>query len=62
MSFGCGVLRWTPDAFWSATLCELEGAAYAFAPPHGQPMHRAGLVGLMSSFPDEPTVSDLHGV
>ncbi len=62
MSFGCGVLRWTPEALWSATLSELETAACTFVQPQEQPMRRVGLAGLMANYPDTRTASDLDGV
>ncbi len=62
MSFGFGVLRWTPEALWSATLSEMEGAASVFVVPEQQPMPLTGLTGLMARFPDEQRARDLDGV
>jgi len=54
-AFGLGVLRWPPDAFWSATPAELLAAAGAMAGPAGLAPGRGDLAALMARFPD-------HGV
>ena len=52
-AFGLGVLRWPPDAFWSATPAELLAAAGALAPPAAKAAPtRAELAALMARFPD----------
>jgi uncharacterized phage protein (TIGR02216 family) len=52
IGFGLGVLRLSPDAFWSMTPREL---AYAIETMTGRtaPLDREGLTQLMKSFPDE---------
>lgn len=54
MAFGLGLLRLSPEAFWSMTLQEfaaaLRGAKGEFAPL--APLDAAGLHGLMMLFPD----------
>ena len=54
MAFGFGVLRLSPDAFWSLTPRELASASDGV---HGRarvapPTSRATLARLMAAFPD----------
>jgi len=56
MGFGLGVLRLSPDAFWSMTPRELTAAARALygtgtAIP---PMDSAALADLRTRYPDNP--------
>jgi uncharacterized phage protein (TIGR02216 family) len=52
IGFGLGVLRLSPDAFWSMTPRELAFAIRALRGPAHEPMERAAFDGLMAKFPD----------
>ena len=53
MAAGFGLLRLSPDAFWSMTPKELKAALGALAgPAAGGPPDRGNLARLMQSFPD----------
>lgn len=53
MRVGLGVLRLSPNAFWSMTPREFAAACSAFEGPAAEPaMARADLEALMARFPD----------
>jgi len=52
MSFGLGVLRLPPDAFWKMSPRELASAWGALVGDHRGPLDRPGLETLMERFPD----------
>ncbi len=51
MRFGFGVLRLSPDAFWSLSVRELHAAMEAHAPQRPTP-ERADLTALQERYPD----------
>jgi uncharacterized phage protein (TIGR02216 family) len=53
MGFGFGVLRLSPQAFWSMTPRELAAAIEAVHGPAAVPMERSALTDLMQRFPDD---------
>jgi uncharacterized phage protein (TIGR02216 family) len=63
MAFGLGLLRLSPEAFWSMTLPEfaaaLRGVKGEFASV--APLDAAGLHGLMTMFPDGTGETDHDG-
>lgn len=60
MAFGLGLLRLSPEAFWTMTLPEfgaaLRGAKGEFATI--TPLDAASLQGLMKMFPDDSKEGD----
>jgi uncharacterized phage protein (TIGR02216 family) len=52
MSFGLGVLRLSPDAFWRMTPRELAIAARAIFGAAPAPLDRSTFFDLMKRFPD----------
>ncbi len=52
IGFGFGVLRLSPQAFWSMTPRELALAIEAVRAPSVRPMDRDAFAALMSAFPD----------
>ena len=59
MAFGLGHLRWTPDAFWSATPHEILAAIEAHRPPSaGEAPSRTTLDALMRAHPDPASRKD----
>lgn len=54
MSFGLGVLRLSPVAFWSMTMVEISAAMSVFlgAGNGADAMNRQNLAHLMAAFPD----------
>jgi len=63
MSFGLGRLRWSPDAFWSATPCEILAAIEAWRPSQDiAPPSRVVLDALMRAHPDakQPIMTTEH--
>ncbi|MFK7945446.1 MAG: rcc01693 family protein [Paracoccaceae bacterium] len=56
MRLGLGVLRLSPDTFWTMTpielLAALQGAGFV---PIGGAMDRSALDTLMNAYPDSPT-------
>ena len=52
MSFGFGVLRLSPSAFWAMTPREFERAVNLTLPKRGEAPGRAVLSRLMAAFPD----------
>lgn len=56
MEFALGILGWTPDAFWDATLPELFAAMDGWNKIHGgneeEYMNRDELEEMMKRFPD----------
>lgn len=63
MAFGLGLLRLSPEAFWTMTLPEfaaaLRGAKGEFAPV--APLDATGLHALMMMFPDGTGETDHDG-
>jgi uncharacterized phage protein (TIGR02216 family) len=57
MGFGLGVLRLTPDAFWSMTPRELAAAMEAVFGPQAAPLDRASFAVLQARFPDATAIS-----
>lgn len=53
MRLGFGVLRLSPEAFWSMTPRELAAAADPFGEGAAAPMDRAAFEALRARFPDE---------
>jgi len=57
MKFALGTLKWTPDAFWNATISEVmaasEGHSAQFKTPSSNPMKPDELEEMMKQFPDE---------
>jgi uncharacterized phage protein (TIGR02216 family) len=53
MRLGFGVLRLSPDAFWSMTPRELAAAADPLGEGVAAPMGRAELEALRARYPDE---------
>jgi len=57
MALGLGLLRLSPQSFWSMTLCELEAAldgALGRFWREAAPLRRADLDSLMQRYPDTP--------
>jgi uncharacterized phage protein (TIGR02216 family) len=52
IGFGLGILRLSPDAFWSMTPRELAAAIRARRGDAGAPLDRHSLQALMQRFPD----------
>jgi uncharacterized phage protein (TIGR02216 family) len=52
IGFGLGILRLSPDAFWSMTPRELAAAIRARRGDAGAPLDRHTLLALMQRFPD----------
>lgn len=52
MGLGLGVLRLSPQAFWSMTPRELAAALRACGLGQAAPLPRSALEGLMALFPD----------
>jgi uncharacterized phage protein (TIGR02216 family) len=53
MAAGFGLLRLSPDAFWTMTPKELGAALGAFSPTDASgPLARSDLTQLMQNFPD----------
>jgi uncharacterized phage protein (TIGR02216 family) len=52
MAVGFGLLRLSPEAFWSMTPIEFERAVRARSSPRGQALRRDELAALMRAFPD----------
>lgn len=59
MRFGFGILKLSPQAFWSMTPRELAHAIHALHGHMPEPIARQALSDLMTRFPD--TRSDAHG-
>jgi len=59
MRAGMGMLRWSPDTFWNATLPELVAAADGYRLAHGEEVDfdvsfgRRDLERLMALYPDD---------
>lgn len=58
MALGFGLLRLSPDAFWSLTMPELAAALRGASGQIGGIGEMPDLSALMSLFPDEPGVCD----
>lgn len=54
MSFGLGVLRLPPDAFWRTTPRELAAAIEAVFGSRAAAMDVASFAALRARFPDDP--------
>ena len=52
MTFGLGILRLPPSAFWAMTPRELAAAARALHPPAPPPMDAEALTALRARYPD----------
>ncbi|MGE8941220.1 phage tail assembly chaperone [Leptospira interrogans] len=52
MAAGFGLLRLSPDAFWTMTLTELSAALGAYSGAASGPLARSDLTQLMQNFPD----------
>lgn len=65
MAFGLGILRLTPDAFWTLSIPELLAIVNAARRDmaRGEPMARNDLASLLARYPDRsPRKEDhLHG-
>ena len=55
MAAGLGLLRLSPQAFWSLTPRELDAALGAVLGPAAAPISRGDLAGLMRQYPDFPS-------
>jgi uncharacterized phage protein (TIGR02216 family) len=53
MSFGLGVLRLSPDAFWRMTPCELAATMEAVVGPRATAMDVRSFAVLRARFPDD---------
>lgn len=53
MRFGFGVLKLSPDAFWSMTPRELAHAIHAVRGHVPEPIARAAMSDLMMRYPDK---------
>lgn len=57
MAIGLGVIGWTPETFWSATITEFNAAIAGWNRAHGVPandaMSRDELEDFMKDYPDE---------
>lgn len=62
MAFGLGILRLTPDAFWTLSLPELLAIANAARrdTARGEPMARDDLAGLLARYPDHSPRKEEH--
>ena len=58
MSFGFGVLRLSPSAFWSMTPLELAAAVNGLTPKHKEPIGKSELTQLMRRFPDQENLKN----
>jgi uncharacterized phage protein (TIGR02216 family) len=62
MAAGFGLLRLSPQAFWSMTPRELDAALGAvLGPAGGGPLSRADLARLLDRYPDTPSPGDGRG-
>ncbi|ODT05672.1 MAG: hypothetical protein ABS35_46795 [Kaistia sp. SCN 65-12] len=61
MAIGLGLLRLSPDAFWTMTPVEFERALSALRPAKTAPLCRAGLAALMRAFPDKTAMEKKFG-
>ncbi len=52
MAIGFGLLRLSPDVFWTMTPREFERAASAMKKRGDEPMRRGEMEMLMKAFPD----------
>jgi len=61
MSFGFGVLRLSPQAFWAMTPRELAQAVRARRMAQSVATRRPVLDALMARFPDRSCKDNIHG-
>ena len=61
MATGLGLLRLSPDTFWSMTPHEFERAASTLPFRASIPPGRDALLAMMKTYPDQPTEEEKHG-
>ncbi len=61
MATGLGLLRLSPDTFWSMTPREFERAASVLPFRASIPPRREALLAMMTTYPDRPIEEEKHG-